>query len=75
MSMLARRIMGNQHYPSHRKRSMDKVLLELCESEYNGYLTIETDDKVYLKPLSIEDKIGELRKEREYLDSVFVAST
>lgn len=75
MSMWARRIIGNQHYPSYRKRSMDKVLLELCESGYNGYLTIETDDKVYLKSLSIEDKVGELRKEREYLDSVFVGGT
>ncbi len=71
--MWAHRIMGNQHYPSHSKRSMDKVLLELCKSGYNSYLTIEIDEKVNLKPL-IEDKIGELREEREYLEQVFVTN-
>lgn len=59
------------HYPSHRKRNIDKVLLALYDSGYTGDLTIEIDDKVYSTTLSREDKVMELSKEREYLEEIF----
>lgn len=65
---------GKPHYPSHRKKNMDKVLRALEDSGYDGDLTIEIDDKVYPMPLSRKEKIKELREERKYLESIFLKS-
>ncbi len=62
---------GKLHYPSHRKKKMDKVLRALRDSGYDGDLTIEIDDKVYSKPMSREEKVRELREERKYLETIF----
>jgi len=62
---------NGKHSPSHHNKNMDKVLLALRDSGYDGDLTIEIDDKVYPMPLSKKDKIKELRDEREYLERIF----
>jgi len=62
---------GKPHYPSHRKKNMEALLRRLKASGYDGDLTIEIDDKVYPAPLSREDKVRELVRERTYLESVF----
>jgi sugar phosphate isomerase/epimerase len=62
---------GKPHYPSHRKKNVGQVLNALKECGYDGDLTIEIDDKIYSRPLSREDKVEELRKEREYLEGIF----
>lgn len=62
---------GKQHYPSHRNKSMEAVLRALRSSGYDGDLTIEIDDKAYSMPMSREDKVRELREERNYLESIF----
>ncbi len=59
------------HYPSHMVKKMDRVLEALRDSGYDGDLTVEIDDKVYSKPLSREEKIRELTKERVHLESIF----
>ncbi len=62
---------GRPHFPSHRNRNMEKVLQALRDTNYNGDLTIEIDEKVYSKQMSREEKTGELREERKYLESIF----
>jgi sugar phosphate isomerase/epimerase len=62
---------GKPHYPSHRQKNMGAVLRALKDSGYDGDLTIEIDDQRYSRPLSREDKVMELREEREYLEEIF----
>ncbi|MDO8726548.1 MAG: sugar phosphate isomerase/epimerase [Candidatus Methanoperedens sp.] len=62
---------GKPHYPSHRKKKMGAILRALKDSGYEGDLTIEIDDQRYSRPLSREDKVIELREEREYLEEIF----
>lgn len=62
---------GKPHYPSHRQKNMGAVLHALKDSGYNGDMTIEIDDQRYSRPLSREDKVMELREEREYLEEIF----
>ena len=59
------------HYPSHRQKNMGVVLHALKDSRYDGDMTIEIDDQRYSRPLSREDKVMELRDEREYLEEIF----
>ena len=59
------------HYPSHRQKNMGVVLHALKDSGYDGDMTIEIDDQRYSRPLSREDKVMELRDEREYLEEIF----
>jgi sugar phosphate isomerase/epimerase len=63
---------GKPHYPAHYEKKMEIVLQRLSDTGYNGDLTIEIDDKTYPAQLSREDKINELIREREYLESIFV---
>jgi sugar phosphate isomerase/epimerase len=63
---------GKPHYPAHYEKKMEIVLQHLSDTGYNGDLTIEIDDKTYPAQLSREDKINELIREREYLESIFV---
>ena len=65
---------GKPHYPSHRKKNMDGVLLALRKSGYDGDITIEIDDQVYPRQLSREDKVRELSEERKYLEGIFITS-
>ena len=62
---------GKPHYPSHTQKNMGAVLRALKDSGYDGDLTIEIDDQRYSRPLSREDKVMELREEREYLEEIF----
>lgn len=62
---------GKPHYPSHRQKNMGAVLRALKDSAYGGDMTIEIDDQRYSRPLSREDKVMELREEREYLEEIF----
>ena len=62
---------GKPHYPSHRKKNMEKLLFSLRDCGYKGDLTIEIDDQMYANPLSREEKVKELRNEREYLEKIF----
>lgn len=62
---------GKPHYPSHIQKNMGAVLRAIKDSGYDGDLTIEIDDQRYSRPLSREDKVMELREEREYLEEIF----
>lgn len=62
---------GKPHYPSHRQKNMGAVLRAIKDSGYDGDMTIEIDDQRYSRPLSREDKVMELREEREYLEEIF----
>jgi sugar phosphate isomerase/epimerase len=66
---------GKPHYPAHYEKKMEIVLQRLRDNSYNGDLTIEIDDKTYPAQLSREDKITELIREREYLESIFMKKT
>ncbi len=59
------------HFPSHHERRMEMVLRHLHDFGYDGDLTIEIDDKVYPGPLSKQEKINELKCERDYLEGIF----
>ncbi len=63
---------GKPHYPSHIQKNMGAVLRALKDSGYDCDLTIEIDDQRYSRPLFREDKVLELREEREYLEEIFV---
>jgi sugar phosphate isomerase/epimerase len=63
---------GKPHYPANYEKKMEIVLQCLSDTGYNGDLTIEIDDKTYPVQLSREDKITELIREREYLESIFI---
>jgi sugar phosphate isomerase/epimerase len=63
---------GKPHHPAHYEKKMEIVLQHLSDTGYNGDLTIEIDDKTYPAQLSRDDKINELIREREYLESIFV---
>lgn len=62
---------GKPHYPAHYEKRMDPLFRRLSDSGYDGDLTIEIDDKALPGQLSREDKIIELIREREYLESIF----
>lgn len=62
---------GEPHYPSHIQKNMGAVLHAIKDSGYDGDITIEIDDQRYSRPLSREDKVMELREEREYLEEIF----
>ncbi len=61
---------GKPHYPIHYEKKMGLLLRRLIDSGYDKDLTIEIDDKVYPVPLSREEKIRELKVEREYLEDI-----
>lgn len=61
---------NGKHSPTHHNKN-NKVLLALKDSGYDRDITIEIDDKVYPIPLSREDKIKELRDERDYIEKIF----
>jgi len=66
---------GKPHYPANYEKKMEVVLQRLSDTGYKGDLTIEIDDKTYPAQLSREDKITELIREREYLESIFMKKT
>src|SRR5659263_777613 len=63
---------GKPHYPANYEKKMEIVLQRLCDMGYNGDLNIEIDDQTFPAQLSREDKINELIREREYLESIFM---
>ena len=62
---------GKPHHPANYEKKMEIVLKRLCDTGYNGDLTIEIDDQTFPAQLSRKDKISELIREREYLESIF----
>ncbi|MCZ7401821.1 MAG: sugar phosphate isomerase/epimerase [Candidatus Methanoperedens sp.] len=66
---------GKPHHPANYEKKMEIVLQRLCDMGYKGDLTIEIDDQTYPAQLSREDKITELIREREYLESIFMKKT
>jgi sugar phosphate isomerase/epimerase len=66
---------GKPHYPANYEKKMELLLKRLCDMDYSSDLTIEIDDKTFPAQLSREDKIKELFREREYLESIFMKKT
>lgn len=62
---------GKPHFPMHHEKKMDFVLRHLRDSGYENDLTIEIDDKTYPGPLSKDEKILELTRERKFIESIF----
>ncbi|NLA38228.1 MAG: sugar phosphate isomerase/epimerase [Methanomicrobiales archaeon] len=62
---------GRPHHPIHGDPAATRVLAELADRGYDGYLTLELEDMVFPAPLSSEEKIVLLMRELEALDAVF----
>lgn len=64
---------GVHHLPLHRgfDKEAEGILYALRETGYDGFLTIEINDLVYERELSVWEKTHELSCEREYLERIF----
>jgi len=62
---------GRPHHPIHDDPSATRVLAELADRGYDGYLTLELEDMVFPGSLSSEEKIVLLMRELEALDAIF----
>ncbi len=62
---------GRPHHPIHDDTSAARVLAELADRGYGGYLTLELEDMVFPRFLSSEEKIVLLMREVEELESIF----
>jgi len=62
---------GRPHHPIHDDPSAIRVLAELADRGYDGYLTLELEDMVFPGSLSSEEKIVLLMRELEALDAIF----
>lgn len=62
---------GRPHHPIHGNPTAVRVLTELADRGYDGYLTLELEDMVFPEPLSSEEKIVLLMREFEVLDAIF----
>ncbi|WP_298667242.1 sugar phosphate isomerase/epimerase [uncultured Methanofollis sp.] len=59
---------GKMHLPVTGNRYASEVVRALAAAGYDGSLTLEIEDRNFLHPLSIEEKITVLRQEREFLE-------
>jgi sugar phosphate isomerase/epimerase len=59
---------GKMHLPVAGNGYARDVVRALAEAGYEGSLTLEIEDRNFLHPLSIEEKIIVLRREREFLE-------
>lgn len=62
---------GRPHHPIHDDPSAKRVLTELADRGYGGYLTLELEDMVFPGALSSEEKIVLLTREMEALQGIF----
>ena len=62
---------GRPHHPIHDDPSATRVLAELADRGYDGYLTLELEDMVFPGSLSSEEKIVLLMRELDALDTIF----
>ncbi len=62
---------GRPHHPVHNDPSAARVLAELADRGYDGYLTLELEDMVFAGPLSSEEKVVLLARELEALEKIF----
>jgi sugar phosphate isomerase/epimerase len=62
---------GRPHHPIHDDPSAQRVLVELADRGYGGYLTLELEDMVFPEPLSSEEKVVLLAREQEALGRIF----
>lgn len=58
---------GRMHFPVAGDPYAREVVRALATAGYDGCLTLEIEDRNFLHPLSIEEKITVLRQEREFL--------
>lgn len=62
---------GRPHHPIHSDPGALRVLAELADRGYSGYLTLELEDMVFPGALSSEEKVVLLSRESEALREVF----
>ncbi|MCK9308457.1 MAG: sugar phosphate isomerase/epimerase [Methanoculleus sp.] len=62
---------GRPHHPIDNDPSAARVLAELADRGYGGYLTLELEDMVFAGPLSSEEKVVLLARELEALEKIF----
>ncbi|WP_292392712.1 sugar phosphate isomerase/epimerase family protein [Methanoculleus sp. UBA303] len=62
---------GRPHHPIHNDPSATRVLAELADRGYDGYLTLELEDMVFPEALSSEEKVVLLVRELEALEMIF----
>jgi sugar phosphate isomerase/epimerase len=62
---------GRPHYPIHDDPAASRVLGELADRGYDGYLTLELEDMVFENTLTSEEKIVLLMQELEALEKIF----
>ena len=62
---------GRPHHPIHNDPSATRVLAELADRGYDGYLTLELEDMVFPGALSSEEKVVLLIRELEALEMIF----
>jgi len=62
---------GRPHHPIHDDPGALRVLTELADRGYGGYLTLELEDMVFSGTLSSEEKIVLLTREMEALQGIF----
>ncbi len=59
------------HAPSRFCEEVRNFLLLMKDFDYTGFITVELDDLAYEGELTFEEKIQELEKEREFIESIF----
>ncbi|HOI58715.1 MULTISPECIES: sugar phosphate isomerase/epimerase family protein [unclassified Methanoculleus] len=62
---------GRPHHPVHDDPGALRVLTELADRGYGGYLTLELEDMVFPGTLSSEEKVVLLMQESEALQGIF----
>ncbi len=62
---------GRPHYPIHDDPDAMRVLTELADRGYDGYLTLELEDMVFPGALSSEEKIVVLKRQLGVFEKVF----
>uniref|UniRef100_A0A7J3THB9 Sugar phosphate isomerase/epimerase n=1 Tax=Geoglobus ahangari TaxID=113653 RepID=A0A7J3THB9_9EURY len=58
---------NGRHTTARNDERVKKFLLEIKDTGYEGLITIELDDLSYGE-MTYEDKVEELKKEREFLE-------
>ena len=62
---------GRPHHPIHDDPAAQRVLADLADRGYTGYLTLELEDMVFSGALSSEEKIVLLSRELRALQEIF----
>ncbi|TAJ44827.1 sugar phosphate isomerase/epimerase family protein [Methanofollis fontis] len=59
---------GRMHLPVDGDRRIATIIRSLADAGYDGPLTLEIDDQAFSRPLSLEEKIGILRRQRVFIE-------